>query len=388
MNATNQSQRGAVSIFIVIFTALLVTIVTTSFVQLMLGNQKQATDNDLSQSAYDSALAGVEDAKRALVKLKECQQKGGGSGCNSLKAALNSLKCESLDAAGVADFVNGEVPVQASSPDLNQAYTCVTVQVTTKWYEGELANADTGDSVVIPLDGVGDPDDLKQIRVSWFSRDDLDTGASPTFDNMPLDLPASSAWPATQPPVLRTQLIQFSKGTIDLGEFSKAGTKDAKTLFLYPALTPGGSDTANYNTDTRRDASGRNGPKPVTCQANLAVNKPGYLCSVTIDLPDIADREAYLQLAAYYNGTHYKVELLGDGGVIDFDGVQPIVDSTGRADDLFRRVKARVLVSNAGNPSTYPDAALSLGKNLCKDFFITDDKDDYTPASDCEPADN
>jgi 23S rRNA (cytidine1920-2'-O)/16S rRNA (cytidine1409-2'-O)-methyltransferase len=44
---------------------------------------------------------------------------------------------------------------------------------------------------------------------------------------MPLDLPASSAWPATQPPVLRTQLIQFSKGTIDLGEFSKAGTKDA-----------------------------------------------------------------------------------------------------------------------------------------------------------------
>ena len=56
-------QTGVVSIFAVIFSALIMSILTVSFIRLMVVDQKQASDNDLSQSAYDAALAGVEDAK-------------------------------------------------------------------------------------------------------------------------------------------------------------------------------------------------------------------------------------------------------------------------------------------------------------------------------------
>ena len=59
-------EDGSVSLFVVILTALLVTIIVVGFTQNMLRDQRQASDSDLSQSARDSALAGDEDAKRCL----------------------------------------------------------------------------------------------------------------------------------------------------------------------------------------------------------------------------------------------------------------------------------------------------------------------------------
>ena len=378
------SQSGAVSIFIVVFTALLVTIVTTSFIQIMLHNQEQASNNDLSQSAYDSALAGVEDAKRALVKLKNCEQSS--AACASqVRQALNDKTCDSLQRAGVANFSNGEVMVGDSS--LNQAYTCVKVQLDTSDVQGEL-QADNG-SFVTRLQGKRD---FNQVRLSWFAEKDLPalpdgTTAAPEYtQNDFTALPSHDAWSNRQPPILRSQLIQFSKGNIDLSSFNDQNTKNAKTLFFYP-IENNGSTSTSFSSDTRRDSASRNSPHPVSCKSDF--NTTAYLCQVTISLPSIPNREAYLQLAAYYNKASFKVELLDSGSVVPFDGVQPLVDSTGRASDLFRRVKASISVSNGGSQLQFPDAALSLEGNLCKDFFVTNKKDDYQPDTDlidCDPA--
>ncbi|QWQ32402.1 hypothetical protein KOY48_00720 [Candidatus Minimicrobia naudis] len=60
----NTRQSGAVSLFTVIFGPKMpLTIVTIGFIKLMIMDQRQSSNNDLAQSAYDAALAGVEKCK-------------------------------------------------------------------------------------------------------------------------------------------------------------------------------------------------------------------------------------------------------------------------------------------------------------------------------------
>lgn len=386
-----QRQQGAVSIFIVIFTALLVTVVTASFIQLMVHNQEQATNNDLSQRAYDSALAGVEDAKRALVALKSCDSNPQPN-CAGLRSALVSRgtsDCQILGdpSVGVVTFTNGEVTVGDGTK--NQAFTCVRVTVMTDSYTGNLKK---NESVVIPLHTDDGTDlSISTVRISWFLSSDIQGSGSKTPDYpASMDLPKDDGvqWPVNRPPLMRSQLIQFQRGNLKLGDFDAVGNNNAKTLFLFPMIAGGNQ---NFALDGRLSPASRNTVAPSPCDTTYTKN--GYACSVDIDVPPLAGaaaRDAFLQLTSLYNDASYRVQLIGSNGtILNFDNVQPNVDSTGRASDLFHRVSARVSV-NGGTGGTYADAALNLGKSLCKDFFITSLPADYdSDASgngNCEPT--
>ena len=58
-----KERKGAASLYVVIFATILFGVITLSFIRIILSESSQTSNDDLSQSAYDSALAGVEDAK-------------------------------------------------------------------------------------------------------------------------------------------------------------------------------------------------------------------------------------------------------------------------------------------------------------------------------------
>lgn len=383
MNTKNK-ESGAVSLFIVIFTMLLVTIITLSFIRIMLSDQRQATAADLSQSAYDSAQAGVEDAKRAILYY-QAQCAISDADCDAALLLMNSSECNKALSKVVDTTDNKEVLVQQSDADnagaLQQAYTCVKIAMQTDDYIGELKQ---DESKIVPLAGVDTSFDT--VHLEWFDENDIQNA------NTAIDVPDWTAktplisqtdWLSVpnRPSLVRAQLMQFG-GSFALSDFdggSAGPGSNANTLFLYPSTIPVGGVSTNFTGDIRKSLKA---PNLVHCESNL---NNRYACSADLVLPEPiggGTRTAFLRLTGLYKTTtNYRITLKKAGTAVQFNGVQPMIDSTGRANDLFRRIQSRVEVSDTSFP--YPDAAVDTTDDFCKDFLVTNLASDYVNS--CTP---
>jgi len=387
---TRRRESGAVSLFLVIFAMILITVVTLSFLRVMIKDQSASSVNDLSQSAYDSALAGTEDAKRQLIYYRTLCNSGDASACATVRTTINSTECNQ----GLKDVVavpsGQETLIQQSQSvanadlSLNQAYTCVKMNLDTPDY---LGVADANVSKLIPLTTTNN---FTSVTVQWFTTEDL--GASTKTVNLlsnsapskPLYLQTS--WPSNRPSLLRAQLIQFGSG-FKVSDFDTSNTinSNTNTIFLYPTGNTGSTSTFNdtvdiASRDIRKTATGS--PQAIHCVGLLSAG--GYACSVTLNIPEAigqtdSSRTAYLRLTPLYSGTHFRVSF--SDPVVDFKGVQPSIDSTGRANTQYRRISTRVDLTNTN--FAYPEAAIDVTGNLCKDFLVTDSSADFVDA--CTP---
>lgn len=352
-------EQGATALVVVMFSVLLFAVVAVGFMQLMTSEQRSSTDNELSRGAYDSALAGIEDGKRVL---KLCMDRD-----NNACDVLNADKCTTVSDAGfVTPRANGEVYLRSTSvnglsgQDYEQAYTCVKVTLDTNDYRGTLSD---DESVVIPLKTVGR--DASQIAVSWFDSRTVDPSAGATD----LLVKTAANWPSVKPPLLRIQLISLANGD-DLSTLDNAN--GGRTLYVYPTTT--GSALAIDSaivTRARPDATATK-LQAVRCQATGYLTE--YACNTVITLPSTfatSSQGVYVRVSAIYNDTKFSVAPQeSDGTAIAYDQVQPSIDSTGRASDVFRRVEARVETSD--DQTAYPRATIDITGNLCKTVTVTD----------------
>lgn len=339
-------QRGAVSLFVVVFFAIMITVVTIGFIVLMVRNQRLATNNDLSQSAYDSALAGAEDGKKIIDRHISCLNGTATENCEEIRSALADQKCLNLPNAFSGGSEDKEIKVASGADlDLDQAYTCLKIKMDTPDYLGKLAQ---GGSEMIPLKGVVD---FKKIKISWFSSQDLASDSSLQLDHVSVDDKAklmleqgneTGQW-GDRPAVLKAQLIQYnSDAGIKVSDFDQNTYNSS--LYLYPSSV--GEVNFNFNTDNRRTADNANNILAIV-RCDDSFTHGGYACQAEIDLPDMDFREAYLHLTTFYVASNFKVALLDDtSAAVNFQSVQPEIDSTGRANDLFRRVKVRANLFN------------------------------------------
>lgn len=368
-------QSGVVSLFAVLFTTLLLTVLTVGFMRIMVQEQKQAQNQDLSQSAYDSAMSGVEDAKRAI---KACRN-GDAGAC----LALNAKKCSTIQDAGIVGSVGAtETTIKSNTgteTDLNQAYTCVVVDMQTTDY---LGNLEEGQSITIPLHMTGA---FSEVSVEWMHKDGtsggatysgggVDTLSGPMTSGDLQSLPAKNAWSASAPSLMRVlAVLPSAADSVSYSDLEAASS----TVFLRPANNVDNAATSNTvvgvgGPRAELDGGAATMPSVVACSKE-AFDNGGYACHATLRLMSgevpAGSNVAFLRLTSLYKATSYRVTV-GDASIY-FDGVQPKVDSTGRASDVFRRVSARLNTGATLDDALLPSTAVSTSGSLCKDFYLS-----------------
>lgn len=370
-------ERGATSLIVVMFSVLLFTVVAVGFLQLMNHEQASSTDNELSRGAYDSALSGIEDGKRVL---KACLD-GDSTACTAICPTGDSSACGSKcttisDAHFVIPESNGEVYLKSTtSSDLGtqyeQAYTCVKINLDTDNY---LASLRDEDSVVVPLKTA--TTNASQITVSWF--DSKTVTPSPGVTTLPSK--TYTNWADTKPPILRIQLINLDDSD-NLTTLDDAS--GGRTMYLYP--------TTNSSLPLDFGTTSRNRPDTTTTKLQAThCQSTGYLtvyaCNTVITLPvgfGTVGGGTYARVTSIYNDTNLSISLQdGSGADVAYDRVQPSIDSTGRAADVFRRVEARV--ESTDDEVTYPRATIDITGNLCKTLSVTNKTEEYSAGS-CTP---
>lgn len=396
MKSSKNFKKGGVSIFIVIVVGVLVSIMSASFLRLMFRDQEQASKLDLSQSAYDSAQAGVEDAKRFLrIFRSACGSSGTGSfegvtyNCNAMRSAIQNESCYTLATAGIGN-ANGETIIQTNSgsggassrdADLNQAYTCVKIRMNTADF---LGRTNDGAPSVISLKGTTA---FNRVRIRWHSRENMTNGNNIALDSLsnPSARPNINAqnWRnQNRPAILKAQFYGYIPGSG--GSSSNMDTpypddgNGASEMLFYPTNSTSASSSNVSNIPTvRRNESSSQATTDYTftkCSDRMDANSNAYACETTVNIGrSVSPNDVlYLRLTPLMNDSNFRVELLNGNTVVDFAGVQPTVDSTGRANTQLRRVESRIGFNDTSFPVPLFSAQTESDEEpICKEFSVT-----------------
>lgn len=391
---SRKTKRGVASFYVVIFATILFGVMTLGFMRIILSESSQSSDDDLSRSAYDAAMMGVEDAKTAVNRYYECLRTSNSANCQG--SLIFDDDC--TNGIGIANYLyagnydGGEVVIQQgvasgeADDGTGQAYTCVIVRDTVPDYRGVLSS-DTR-TKVIPLaiyDENGNSSKIstvKKIRFSWYSV--LNEG-----DKSALDFADGSntfGVLATTPPTITLSFIRVSNNTqiatLHSANGDDYGSYNYATFALLPVRSDGSVNTVINSGEIVKNGNVTGDTKIPRTPVNVNCNERAtdFVCAVDLDVSGLSfsNSDSVFLVASMPYGdvtTDFMAAMYEetDDKPVDFVGVQVSVDSTGRTSDLVRRVETRLDPADLYFP--YPQFEVTMDGtgdgSISKNFWIT-----------------
>lgn len=311
------NEQGLVSIVITMIIMIILTIIVLSFAQVSRREQRTALDRQLSTQAFYAAESGVNDARAVLQTWSES---------NDPRLDADYMD----DCTTFASAPNANLPLGVPLAGAGAAsYTCLFVDPAPT----SIIFTKSDTQHVFPLRRAGGGA-LNTAEIYW----DDGSGGNDFSGCTGVNL-HTTTWPANcDAPILRVELVSASDLTTN------------KVFFLYPSAGVGGP-TLSFSSATGS-----------VTQGNCTVGTPNR-CRSIINLPGSS---YFVRLKNIY--TPAAITITANNGVAELQGAQALIDATGRATDVLRRIQVRVQTNNLGGDT--PLYALEGTDEICKQFSI------------------
>jgi Tfp pilus assembly protein PilX len=326
ISKTYNNQDGMVSIMVVLILMLVISLMVLGFAQIARRTQRQTLDRQLSSQAFYAAETGINDASNLLRNTTAtppakttCADTGGGF--------YTPLPSATLDAA------------------TDVAYTCLLVNPSPT----SLIYSSVGtDSIIAPLSAAGGVS-ISRIKLTWQTKLSSTTPLTNCPGSTVNAFRPTTSWTCGYG-VLRYDLVPYT------GTVTAAGLQtQTMTSFLVP-VTAGGVANLAYSTNGAGDLTG------ASCTNTE--------CSINIT--GLSGSSYYMRLRSLYQDVALQISGTDSAGnAVRFQNAQALVDSTGKAQDVLRRIQVRVPLSGSSH-NLLSDNAITSTDPICKRFVVMD----------------
>lgn len=339
-----KNQQGIASMVIVIMIMMLLTLIVTSMTKNANREQRQALDRQLNSQAFYAAESGINDARDYYTK---------NANASPAPAPPEKQTCDGLGGSNPGDQFPPPYYSQVGNGTTNTSasYSCVIYDANPDSLEYSDLPVDS--SVIAPIeDKSGGP--IRSLTITWKRPNTTNydfSNCSGLFDaHFPKTLTGCDAG------VLRTELVDpdpTDRATLISNDF---------LAYLAPSSNSA-AVSKNYDSATN---SGQGAKWQGAC-SGVSDGK----CKLTINFGSTVRSLLMLHLRSFY--IHDSVEIegvttdpaTGHSRPIEFNNAQMMIDSTGRASDVLKRIAVRVPLNSYGN-AFYPEAAIQTSESICK----------------------
>lgn len=325
-----RSQAGMISIMTTMVLMIVISLIVLGFAQLSRRNQRETLDRQLSTQAFYAAESGVNDARDRI-------QRAVADGAVTIPEKNG---CTDTGTGGFYASLDPDI-----DPTKGVKYTCLLVDPSPE----VLRYSDVGTtSTVVPMisrNGAA----INEITINWQSKI---TGSSPTTGCPTTTTSAFSPtanWTCGYG-VLRFDLVPTA------GTFSVDSLRNSTMTVFGVPFSVGGITNVAYMA-----GSANNNRRGVSCD--------DAQCSLRIT--GLSQTSYYMRVSSIYRNVAMQISATGGGVALELEGAQAVIDSTGKASDVLRRIQVHVPL-RASSQNQLSDYAIQSTDAVCKRFSVMD----------------